>query len=169
MSPFYCTRQYIMPSRNLSLSCGLQLPRISTWTHVDEVLPSEFETFFNYVVSWDVEMDKGDKMKRIALSIGQVIICFLLYVNLTSLTFSFPRTKMWSHYIQDICRAATNGAWKLPKHILLCATMRHLYRSKLLTTILPRLVHCETYDFGLELETAIAKALDEISTTLTPR
>ena len=47
--------------------------------------------------------------------------------------------------------------------------MRHLYRSKLLTTILARLGHCETYDFGLELETAIAKALDEVSTTLTPQ
>ena len=47
--------------------------------------------------------------------------------------------------------------------------MRHLYQSKLLTTILARLGHCETYDFGLELETAIAKALDEVSTTLTPQ
>ena len=47
--------------------------------------------------------------------------------------------------------------------------MRHLYRSKLLTTILARLGHCETYDFGLELETAIAKALNEVSTTLTPQ
>ena len=115
---------------------------------LDEVLPSELETFLNYVVSGDAKMDKGDKMKRI----GQVIICFLVYVNLISLTFSFPRTKMWSHYIQDICRAATNGEWKLPKHILLCTTVHHLYRSKLLTTILARLGHCKTYDFGLELE-----------------
>lgn len=34
-----------------------------------------------------------------------------------------------------------------------------MYRSKLLTTILARLGHSQTYDFGLELETAIAKAL----------
>jgi len=47
--------------------------------------------------------------------------------------------------------------------------VRHLYRSKLLTTFLARLVHCETYDFGLELETAIAKALDKVSTTLIPQ
>ena len=58
---------------------------------LDEVLPSELETFLNYVVSGDAKMDKGDKMKRIVLSIGQVIICFLVYVNLISLTFSFPR------------------------------------------------------------------------------
>jgi len=47
--------------------------------------------------------------------------------------------------------------------------VRHLYRSKLLTTFLARLGHCETYDFGLELETAIAKALDKVSTTLIPQ
>jgi len=29
--------------------------------------------------------------------------------------------------------------------------------------------HCETYDFGLELETALAKALVEVSTSLTPQ
>ena len=53
--------------------------------------------------------------------------------------------------------------------MLLCTTLRHLYRSKHLTTILSRLGHCETYDFGLELETALAKALDDVSTSLTPQ
>ena len=38
-----------------------------------------------------------------------------------------------------------------------------------MTTILSRLGHCETYDFGLELETALAKALDEVSTSITPQ
>ena len=61
---------------------------------LDEVLPSELETFLNYVVSGDAKMDKGDKMKQIVLSVGQVIIWFLVYVNLISLTFSFPRIKM---------------------------------------------------------------------------
>ena len=69
---------------------------------------------------------------------------------------------------QDICRAVTNGEWKLPKHILLSTTVRHLYRSRKLTTILNRLGHCESYDFTLELETAIAQAIDECSTFLTP-
>lgn len=50
----------------------------------------------------------------------------------------------------------------MSKHILLCTTVRHLYRSKQLTAIL-------SYDFGLELETAIAKAIDEVSTSLTPQ
>ena len=53
--------------------------------------------------------------------------------------------------------------------MLLCTTLRHLYRNKQLTNILSRLGHCETYDFGLELETALAKALDDVSTSLTPQ
>ena len=52
---------------------------------LEKVHPSELETFRNYVVSGDAKLDKGDKMKRI----GQVIICFLVYVKLISLTFSF--------------------------------------------------------------------------------
>ena len=31
---------------------------------------------------------------------------------------------------QDICRAATNGHWTLPKHILLCMTLRHMSVTK---------------------------------------
>ncbi|XP_032227542.1 uncharacterized protein LOC116611051 [Nematostella vectensis] len=105
----------------------------------DDILPPELETFLNFVITGDSNLEKKETIGRVVLSIGQ-----------------------------DICRAATNGEWKLPKHILLCTTVRHMYRSKLLTTILARLGHCETYDFGLELKTAIAKALDEVSTTLTP-
>ena len=68
---------------------------------------------------------------------------------------------------QDICRAVTGGRWKLPKHVLLCMTVRHLFRSKHLTKILNLLGHSETYNFGLELETALAKAIDEASNFLT--
>ena len=49
----------------------------------------------------------------------------------------------------------------------MCTTLRHLYRSKLLTTILNRLGQCESYDVGLELETALTKAIGEVSTKLT--
>jgi hypothetical protein len=44
-----------------------------------------------------------------------------------------------------------------------------MYCSKQLTTILYKLGHSESYDFGLELETAMAKAVDEVSTYLTPQ
>ena len=55
------------------------------------------------------------------------------------------------------------------KHILLSTTIRHLFRSKQLTVILQRLGHCKNYNFTLELETALTKALDEVSTSLTPQ
>ena len=64
---------------------------------------------------------------------------------------------------QDLCCAVTKAEWKLPKHILLCMTIRHLFRSKQLTMILHRLGQCESYEFGIELETALCKALDETS------
>ena len=63
----------------------------------------------------------------------------------------------------------TNGEWKLPKHILLCSTIRHLYRSKQLTNILHRLGHSDSYDFGLEVETALLHAIDDVSSFLTPK
>ncbi|KAI4825963.1 hypothetical protein KUCAC02_021622 [Chaenocephalus aceratus] len=65
-------------------------------------------------------------------------------------------------------RTRSEGEWKLPKHILLCVTVRHLFRSKQLTTILHRLGHSESYGFGLELEIALAKVLDKVSSYRTP-
>ena len=69
---------------------------------------------------------------------------------------------------QDISRAVTNGECKLPKHVLICLSIRHLYRSKQLTQILNRMGHYESCQYGLEVETASAEALDKTSTHLTP-
>ena len=85
-------------------------------------------------------MEKSDKIKRLVFSIGQ-----------------------------DLCRVVSEAQWKLPKHILICVTVMHLFRSKQLNMILHRLGHSESYDFALELETAQAKALDEALTYLTPQ
>ena len=68
---------------------------------------------------------------------------------------------------QDICRAITNGGWKLPKHILLCTTIRHLFRSNQLITILNRLGHCENNTFAAEMESALATSLAMSSSLLT--
>ena len=54
---------------------------------------------------------------------------------------------------QSLCCAVSEGEWKLTKHVLLCVSVRHLFRSKQLTTILHSIGHSESYDFGLELET----------------
>lgn len=83
---------------------------------------------------------------------------------------SYPNTPRMHRLVisiaQDICRASTNGTWKLPKHILMSISLRHLFRSKSLITLLCRLGHCESYSFSLELETALAEAAMKSSSLL---
>lgn len=105
-----------------------------------KVLPPELIRFLSVLMDGKEEVGMTEKLERLVFSIGQ-----------------------------DLCRAVTEGKWILPKHVLLCVTVRHLFRSKQLTKILHRLGHSESYDFGLELETALAKAIDEVSTHLTPK
>ena len=108
--------------------------------NLNEQLPKELIKFIYIVLDGTESEIKCEKTERLVYSIGQ-----------------------------DLCRAVTDGEWKLPKHILLCATVRHMYRSRQLASILNKLGHCESYDFGLELETALARAIDESSTLLTPQ
>jgi hypothetical protein len=67
---------------------------------------------------------------------------------------------------QDLCRTVTNGHWKLPKHIILGMSLRHLFRSAELIKLMNRLGHCENYSFLLEIETAIATAVQNASSLL---
>ena len=106
--------------------------------NAENFLPAELTRFLSLLIAGKEVNETREKVRRLIFSIGQ-----------------------------DPCRAATNGTWKLPKHILLCVTVRHLFRSKKLTSILNRLGHSESYDFGLELETSPTKALDVSSTHLT--
>lgn len=106
----------------------------------EEILPPDLVRFLSIVMAGKEDTETSEKTKRLVFSIGQ-----------------------------DLCRVVSDGKWKLPKHILLCVTVRHLFRSKQLTTILNRLGHSETYNFGLEMETALTKALDDVSTHLTPQ
>jgi hypothetical protein len=108
--------------------------------NAESLLPPDLVRFLSLVMAGKEDTDMSEKTKRLVFSIGQ-----------------------------DLCRVVSEGEWKLPKHILLCMIVRHLFRSKQLTTILHRLGHSENYSFGLELETALAKALDEVSTHLTPQ
>ena len=63
-------------------------------------------------------------------------------------------------------KTVTKGQWELPEHTLICITVRHLFRSRELTTMLNRLGHSETYRFAMEFETAIAKVLQGSSNLL---
>lgn len=56
------------------------------------------------------------------------------------------------------------------RHMLpMYMTVRHLFRSKQLRKILNRLAPSKTKDFCLDMETALAMALDEVSTYMTPQ
>ena len=106
----------------------------------EKLLPPDLIRFLSLVIAGQEDTERSIKTERLVSSIGQ-----------------------------DLCRAVSEGQWKLPKHVLVCVTVRHLFRSKQLNLILNRLGHSESYEFGLELETAQAKALDEASTHLTPQ
>ena len=102
-------------------------------------IPNELQKFLSVLLYGEAETDSV-KSQRLLLSIGQ-----------------------------DICREVTNGEWKFSKHILLCMTLRHLFRSKDLLTLLNRFGHCESYSFALELETAIAMTTHESSSILSTK
>ena len=105
---------------------------------VSKDIPGELHRFLSYVISSNPDTE-CEKTKRLILFIGQ-----------------------------DLCHSLTNSEWKLPKHILLCMTIRHMCRSKQRTTLLNRLGNCESYEFGIELTPALAQALDESCTLFTP-
>ena len=103
---------------------------------IDDQIPTELEKFLNHLLSGNPSCP-SQRVTRLVRSLGQ-----------------------------DICRAATNGKWKMSKHILVCMTLRHLFRSAQLITLMNRLGHSESYSFSLELETAIAQALQQTSSIL---
>ncbi len=91
----------------------------------------------------------------------------LCYIICGKASLESPKQRrLVSSIAQDVCRAATNGEWKQAKHILLSLTLRHLFRSEQLTTLLNRLGHSESYSFSLELETAIAEVTAKSSNLL---
>ena len=94
----------------------------------------------------------------------QQLLCYVLTGK------KIPSTSQSQRLIKSICqyiyRAATNESWKMPKHILLCMALRHLYRSEKLVTLLNRLGHSESYSFALEPETALAEATIQSSSQL---
>ena len=104
-----------------------------------DILPKDLQKFLNFLV-WETLRESFVKLQRLIASIGQ-----------------------------DILRAVTGGEWKLPKHILFCMTLRHVFRSKQLVTMMKRFGHCETYRFTPETETAIAKSMKECSKMCMPQ
>ena len=113
-------------------------PTAKDLEHQDDVLPRDLEKFIFTLITGDVTSPLTAKNSRLVQSLGQ-----------------------------DLCRAATRGQWKLPKHILLCMTLRHMFRSSELIMLISRLGHCENYSFSAELETALAIMVEKSSYLLT--
>ena len=67
---------------------------------------------------------------------------------------------------QDICYNITQGRWKMPKHLLLGMTVRHLSGSSQMINILNRFGHCASHSTLLELETAMCDSVVECSSNL---
>ncbi|GFR70311.1 hypothetical protein ElyMa_002069900 [Elysia marginata] len=69
---------------------------------------------------------------------------------------------------EDICYNVTFGQWKMPKHLLLGMTVRHLTGSfqVILINILNRFGHCASHSALLELETTKCDSVNECSTNL---
>ncbi|KAG1666825.1 PIN2/TERF1-interacting telomerase inhibitor 1 [Nymphon striatum] len=143
----------------------------------EEYLPTDLVKFLSTLILGEAEVEKSEKSQRLVLSTTFAFNIFGTTPLVLQLVSSFSAfyhenyflSKIRLFFSLDICRAVTNGEWKLPKHILLCSTIRHLYRSNQLTNILHRLGHWESYYFGLEVETALAEAIDDVSSSLIPQ
>ena len=111
-------------------------PTVDYLRQDEDIIPKELSEFLNYGMAGK-PTTTASRAHRLVMTIGQ-----------------------------DICRAATNGSWKSPKHILSCMTLRHLFRSDRLITLINRMSHSENNSFSLEFETAIAQAVEETSSLL---
>ena len=79
----------------------------------------------------------------------------LLLCGKVDATVTCKTKRLANSYGQDICNALTNGKVKMPKHLLLGMTLRHMTGSAELITLLNHFGHCQSYSQILELETAM--------------
>ncbi|KAF3836203.1 hypothetical protein F7725_028761, partial [Dissostichus mawsoni] len=78
--------------------------QLTTWNSLlKNLLPTDLVRFLSMVMAGKEDMETNEKMKHLVFSIGQ-----------------------------DLCRAVSEGEWKLPKHILLCVTI--LFEAQLVTS-----------------------------------
>ena len=126
------------------------------------------ETFeFLKEMPWPSTIDNIEKMLTEKLPEELERLLNLIFSGNEPNTEKCERKKRFVNSIgQDVCRGVSQGQWKLSKHILICVTLRHRYQ---LTIILNRLCQCESYSFGLGLEAAMTKPINEADTYLTPQ
>ena len=122
-------RRHIIESHRAS--DNIPFPPTTSWLLPDDREPPDLlQNFLSSLVSGKSRQKLSEKSKRFVSSCSQ-----------------------------DICYAATNGQWLMPKHVLLAMTVHHLTGSADMITILNRFGHCQSYSRTLELETAVCKSV----------
>ena len=146
---------YKLGSQNIILEAGIKLQRV-----ILEAFSKAEET------TWP---PPADSLKAEADNIPEQLRGFLTILLCgKENSISAKVTRLVSSLVQDICKARTNYQWNQPKHILLGMTLRHLFRSAEIITLMNKLGHSVNYSFVLELETSIMKRIQQSSTLLSP-
>jgi hypothetical protein len=116
--------------RNIKVSCSnsklVQWPPTAGTLQSSDLPPVSLTDFLTLLLSGKAAAYASDRTSRLSKSIAE-----------------------------DICSAATQGRWTMPKHLLLGMSIRHLTGNAEVITILNRYGHCCSYAKILELETAI--------------
>ena len=145
-----CISFWLVFSSEMSVSKEVAAPSLAASddklkdvaTFIREVILKAFKS--SKEMPWPPTIDDIEKMSTEKLPEELERFLNLIFSGNEPNTEKCERTKRFVYSIsQDVCRAVSQGRWKLSKHILVFVTLRHLYRSKQLTTILNRLCHCE--------------------------
>ena len=75
-------------------------------------------------------------------------------------------TRLASSIAQDICYSVTGGKWKMPKHVLLGMSVRHVTGSSEIISLLNRFGHVAGYKTIVRLETAMANSVLQCASLL---
>ena len=98
----------------------------------------------------------------------EILLTFLTYV-ITRKPVKLASLKS-QHYAlsfaEDLCCAATNGGWVMPKHFTLPMAVRHLTGNAEVITILNRYGRGQSYSGTLELETAMCNSVTSSESVL---
>ena len=137
---------YKLGSQNIVLEAGIKLRHV-----ILEAFSKAEET------TWP---PPADSLKADADNIPEQLRGFLTILLCgKENSISAKVTRLVSSLGQDICKATTNCQWNQPEHILLGMTLRHLFRSAEIITLMNKLGHSVNYSFVLELETSIMKRI----------
>ena len=127
-----------MTKNNFEKAEKLPWPTTASCLTTENSAPDDLQRFLLILISGKTERSESERIELLVSSFGQ-----------------------------DLYRAATKSQWKPPKHILVCMTLRYLFRSAKLSILINKLGYSESYSFSLKLETALAEAFEEAHTILT--